>query len=134
VGLDPKGMEGLSADLLAVLAEHGMDALPEACRHSRCGDRFHQFLERQATWQTLVEEVAALPATGRTGTNLVPYSLRHAYADRASRVGLTDKEAALMCGHSLQTHHAHYSGTTTETAARALAKAKAANTKVEELV
>ena len=74
----------------------------------------------------LVAEVAATPAVGSTGNELVPYSLRHAYADRADRIGMTDKEAALQMGHSVQTHNAHYTGTGADTAARALAKARAA--------
>ena len=38
----------------------------------------------------------------------------------------SDKEAAQQMNHSLQIHHSHNSGTTTDTAVRALAKAKAA--------
>lgn len=126
VGLDPIGLEGLSENLLAVLAERGMDALPAACHHERCGERLEKTLTRNKVWQQLVAEVAATPAVGSTGNELVPYSLRHAYADRADRIGMTDKEAALQMGHSVQTHNAHYTGTGADTAARALAKAKAA--------
>ena len=126
VGLDPIGLEGTSDNLLAVLAERGMDALPEACHHERCGERLEKTLTRNKVWQQLVAEVAATPAVGSTGNELVPYSLRHAYADRADRIGMTDKEAALQMGHSVQTHNSHYTGTGADTAARALAKARAA--------
>ncbi len=126
VGLDPEGLEGLSDNLLALLEERGLEALPAACRHDKCGERLEKYLGRKAIWQQLVAEVAEMPPVANTGTELVPYSLRHAYSDRADRMGLTDKEAALQMGHSLQIHHSHYSGTTTDTAARALAKAKAA--------
>jgi integrase len=125
LGLDPAGLEGLSANLLALLAERGKEALPPGCRGERAGDALHQYLERHKVWQTLVQEVAEAPAVGNTGNELVPYSLRHAYADRASVVSLSDKEAALLMGHSLQTHHSHYSGTTADTMARAKAKLQA---------
>jgi integrase len=40
---------------------------------------------------------------------LVPYSLRHAYALRlATDLGLHPREAAAFCGHSPQTHMAVY--------------------------
>ena len=126
VGIDPIGLEGTSENLLAVLAERGMDALPAACHHERCGERLEKTLTRNKVWQKLVDEVAATPAVGSTGNELVPYSLRHAYADRADRIGMTDKEAALQMGHSVQTHNSHYTGTGADTAARALAKARAA--------
>jgi len=125
LGLDPAGLEGLSANLLALLAERGKEALPSGCRGERAGDALHQYLERNKVWQSLVQEVAEAPAVGNTGNELVPYSMRHAYADRASVLGLSDKEAALLMGHSLQTHHSHYSGTTADTMARAKAKLQA---------
>jgi integrase len=125
LGLDPAGLEGLSANLLAVLQERGKQALPPGCRGERAGDALHQFLERQKVWQTLVQEVAEAPAVGSTGNELVPYSLRHGYANRASVQGLSDKEASLLMGHSLHTHHSHYSGTTADTMARAKAKLQA---------
>jgi len=40
---------------------------------------------------------------------LVPYSMRHAYALRlATDLGLHPREAAALCGHSPQTHMAVY--------------------------
>ncbi len=111
--------------MLAVLQERRQQALPPGCRGERAGDALHQFLERHKVWQALVQEVAEAPVTGNTGNELVPYSLRHAYADRASVQGLSDKEAALLMGHSLQTHHSHYAGTTADTLARAKAKLQA---------
>jgi hypothetical protein len=132
LGLDPAGLEGLSANLLAMLAERGKEALPAGCRGERAGDALHQFLERQKVWQALVQQVAEAPVTGNTGSELVPYSLRHAYADRASVQGLSDKEAALLMGHSLQTHHSHYSGTTADTMARAKAKLQARTRQLQE--
>jgi hypothetical protein len=122
LGIDPAGLEGLSANLLALLAERGKEALPPGCRGERAGDALQQYLSRHKPWQALVQEVAEAPAVGNTGNKLVPYSLRHAYADRASVQGLSDKEASLLMGHSLQTHHSHYSGTTADTMARAKAK------------
>ena len=51
----------------------------------------------------------------------------HAYADRADRIGMNDKETALQMIHSVQAHNAHYTDTGADTAARALAKAAARN-------
>ena len=42
----------------------GMDALPAACYHERCGERLEKTLTRNKVWQQLVAEVAAL-ACGR---------------------------------------------------------------------
>jgi integrase len=126
IGLDPVGLPGLSANLLAVMAERGQEALPAACRGPRAGDALHQYLERQTIWRQLVVEVAETPTTSSTGNTLVPYSLRHAYAARASEVyGLTDRVAATFMGHAVQTHGSHYSATNTEMLAGALERTKA---------
>lgn len=135
-GLDPVGLEGLSANLLAQLAEQGLKMLPAACRHQQCGDRLHQYLERHPTWEALVAEVAAVPAKGRTGNVLVPYSIRHAYSARAEEVyGISDRRSAEHMGHSLQTHHSHYSGTGADSLERTLQQVAAtqARRKVEAL-
>jgi integrase len=127
IGLDPAGLEGLSANLLAVLAEQGSKALPSGCRGDRAGEALYQYLRRNPTWQALVLETAEMPISGSTGNELVPYSLRHAYAYRASEeAGWSDKVAALQMGHSLLTHNAHYSGTGEEMVAVAKEKARAA--------
>lgn len=131
IGLDPVGLEGLSANVLAVLQERGLDALPVACRHEACGDRLHQFLERKAIWKQLQEEVANTPTTGSIGNELVPYSLRHAWSRRASEVyNLTDKVAAQQMGHSLQTHHSHYSAVGVDMVAAARAQVEAINSRM----
>ena len=125
VGLDPVNMSGLSANLLAMLSERGKEALPAACRSPRAGDALHQYLERQAIWHQLVAETLEMPTAGSTGNVLVPYSLRHAYAARASEVyGLTDRVAAAFMGHSVQTHASHYSGVNTEMLRSALERTK----------
>jgi len=117
-GLDPAGLEGLSANLLAQLAERGEDALPPAVlrvdangERTGAGQALQQFLNRQAVWRELVAEVAAMPAVGSTGNELVPYSLRHGYAMRSVQsYGETTRVTAQWMGHSLQTHHAIYGG------------------------
>ena len=51
VGLDPVGLEGLSADLLALLAEQGAEALPPGGSSKQgAGDALHQYLERLPIW------------------------------------------------------------------------------------
>lgn len=126
-GLSPEGWPGLAEDMLAVYAERGKNCLPESCRSDRAGDRLHQYLERLPIWQQLVEEVAALPTTGDTGNDLKPYSLRHAYSARCEELGIPDRRAAVYMGHSLQTHHSHYSGTRADDIARDLERIKARN-------
>ena len=119
VGLDPAGHEGLSSDLLAVLAERGADALPGGCRGPRAGDALHQFLERLPIWQALVAETQDL-----NDQALVPYSLRHGYALRAHEVyDHSPRVAAALMGHSLATHSNVYGAwTDAEVISNALAK------------
>ena len=114
VGLDPVGLEGLSAHLLSILKEHGNDALPPGCRGPRAGDALHQYLERHRAWIRLVAETAETPRGDGGGQDLVPYGLRHGYALRAHEVyGITPRRAAALMGHSLQTHSSTY-GTWTD--------------------
>ena len=116
VGLDPKGLEGLSANLLAILEEHGNEALPDTCflrdkddELTRAGHALSQYLRRQRVWKELVAETAAMPAVGRTGNKLVAYSLRHAYAARAHEdFGFSPRKTAGLMGHSLLTHSTTY--------------------------
>lgn len=116
VGLDPKGLEGLSKNLLAVLEEHGNEALPDTCfledsdgEKTKAGHALNQYLRRNRVWQDLVAETADLPAVGRTGNELVPYSLRHAYAARAhEEFGFSPRKAAGLLGHSLLIHVTTY--------------------------
>lgn len=132
VGLDPEGCEGLSGNLLAILAEHGQSALPKACRTERAGAALNQYLRRNATWQRLVEETAALGSTGNTGTQLVPYSLRHAYSARCHRYGLNDRTAALMMGHSLLVHNQTYAGTAADEVDQVVARVQRHSSAVKE--
>lgn len=116
VGLDPKGLEGLSANLLSILEEHGTEALPDTCflrdsdgELTRAGHALSQYLRRLRVWKALVDETAALPTVGRTGNELVPYSLRHAYAARAHEdFGFSPRKTAGLMGHSLLTHSTTY--------------------------
>lgn len=123
VGLDPVGHEGLSANLLAVLAERGDRALPEGCRGPRAGDALHQHLERLPIWQELVAETLEL-----NDQALVPYSLRHGYALRAHEVyAHSPRVAAALMGHSLATHSNVYGAwTDAEVISNALAKTQQA--------
>ncbi len=110
VGLDPEGLAGLSANLLALLEEHGNDALPDAVASpDRAGQALGQFLGRQRIWQELVEETARNPSADGAGQSLVPYSLRHGYALRAHEVyGHSPRATAALMGHSLKTHSDAY--------------------------
>jgi len=110
VGLDPDGLAGLSANLLAQLAEQGSAALPEAVRRpERAGQALGQFLGRQRIWRELMEGTARTPSTDGAGQALVPYSLRHGYALRAHEIyGHSPRATAAMMGHSLKTHSDTY--------------------------
>ncbi|MEB3167645.1 MAG: hypothetical protein VKK97_02835 [Synechococcaceae cyanobacterium] len=110
VGLDPEGLSGLSANLLAQLAERGNAALPDAVnRPERAGQALGQFLGRQSIWRALVEETAMVPSTDGSGQALVPYSLRHGYALRAHEMyGHSPRATAALMGHSLKTHSDTY--------------------------
>ena len=116
VGLDPIGLEGLSANLLALLEEQGNACFPPTCFRTNeegellaAGHALSQYLGRNKVWQELVAETAALPLTGNTGNELVPYSLRHGYAARAHEdYGFSPRKTAGLMGHSLLTHSRHY--------------------------
>ncbi len=110
VGLDPEGLRGLSANLLALLAEHGHHALPLAVtRAEGAGQALGQFLARQEIWRVLVEETANTISTDGAGQELVPYSLRHGYALRAHELyGHSPRVTAALMGHSLKTHSDTY--------------------------
>ena len=110
VGLDPEGLEGLSANLLAQFAERGAAALPSAVqRPERAGQALRQFLIRQQVWRELVDETAGMPSTDGSGQALVPYSFRHGYALRAHELyGHSPRATAALMGHSLKTHSDTY--------------------------
>ncbi len=75
----------------------------------RAGHALAQYLRRNKVWQQLVMETAELPATGNTGNELVPYSLRHGYAARAHEdYAFSPRKTAGLMGHSLLTHSRHY--------------------------
>ena len=120
VGLDPVGLQGLSANLLAQLKENGIDALPLSCKRlETSGAAVRQYLNRTQIWLKLVEETAEL-----NDQDLVPYSLRHGYALRAHEIYChSPRVAAALMGHSLQTHSAVYGAwTDSEVIATALAR------------
>ena len=79
------------------------------------------YLERQAIWQELKAEVADQPRVANTGRALVPYSLRHGFADRADRAGFSRREACLAMGHSSQSPHV-YEAPSAATAASSISK------------
>ena len=116
VGLDPAGLEGHSANLLAMLEEQGNACLPSACFRVNeegemlaAGHALSQYLARNSVWQQLKAETAELPPTGNAGNDLVPYSMRHAYAARAHEdYGFSPRKTAGLMGHSLLTHSRHY--------------------------
>lgn len=110
VGLDPRGLLGLSESLLEKLSRKGSEALPDAVkRPERAGQALRQFLSRQQIWNDLVQEVASTPCDSHQGQALVPYSLRHGYALRAHEVyGHSPRSTAAMMGHSLKTHSDTY--------------------------
>lgn len=130
-GLDPIGLPGESERLLAKLAAEGLEMLPKACRHVRCGERLENYLQRRSRWQELVAEIARQPTLGRTGNKLVPYSMRHAYAERARQIGVPTNLAALWMGHSEQTHNKNYSGTTEQGQENAKALVAAAQARLQ---
>ena len=101
VGLDPIGQEGLSANLLAVLAQQGDEALPTCCRGPRAGDAFYLHCNRSEVFAQLKKKTASTPRTDGSGDKLVPYSLRHGYALRAHEVyGITPRRVARQVPHA----------------------------------
>lgn len=124
IGLDPEGLPGLSADLLAQLAERGPAGLPPLPPGSRRNPSrpLWAFLQTLPIWQELQAEAAA------EGTPpLRPYSARHGFAYRASQTyGLSVRSIAALMGHTAAVHLGAYgSWADTEGLEAAVARAAA---------
>ena len=134
VGLDPDGLPGLSLNLLAKLREHGDKCLPISCRGedaTGAGQALH--LPRTPGHLAGAESGGRRSATrGQHRRALVPYSLRHGFADRADRAGFSRREACLAMGHSSQSHTA-YEAPSAATAASSISKANARTRELQQV-
>ena len=92
---------------LVQLFHSGLVKLPKSIRNleagefKACGHTFRQYLDRNATWQSLKA----------SNPELTPYSLRHGYAWRAAKYypqPLPLRDTAKLMGHDLKTHIRHY--------------------------
>jgi hypothetical protein len=103
--LDPIGASGLGAQLLAMLAERGADALPKPGLAAYWSTRMLQVLVRHTpAWGAVRDEAAA---TGQG--HLVVYSTRHGFAWRGGQTyGITPRVLASLMGHTVQVHLRHY--------------------------
>jgi integrase len=103
--LDPIGAPGLGAQLLAMLAERGADALPKRGVAAYWSTRMLQQLVRHTpAWGAVLEEAAA---TGQG--HITVYSTRHGFAWRGGQAyGLTPRVLASLMGHTVQVHLRHY--------------------------
>ena len=101
--LDPQGFPGMGATLLALLEEHGPAGLPCPGK-SFWSNRLREELQRHCPeWAVVCGEAAA---TGQG--HLTPYSARHGYAFRGTRLGLDHRTLSKLMGHDPQTHLRHY--------------------------
>ena len=101
-----KEFQGEGARLVQ-LFQSGLVKLPKSIRNldagafKACGHSFRQYLDRNATWQSLKA----------SNPELTPYSLRHGYAWRAAKYypqPLPLRDTAKLMGHDLKTHIRHY--------------------------
>lgn len=101
-----KELQGEGARLVQ-LFHSGLMKLPKSIRNleagafKACGHTFRQYLDRNATWQSLKA----------SNPELTPYSLRHGYALRAAKYypqPLPLLDTAKLMGHDLKTHIRHY--------------------------
>jgi integrase len=101
-----KEFQGEGARLVQ-LFQSGLVKLPKSIRNldagafKACGHTFRQYLDRNATWQSLKA----------SNPELTPYSLRHGYAWRAAKYypqPLPLRDTAKLMGHDLKTHIRHY--------------------------
>ncbi|MEB3360530.1 MAG: hypothetical protein VKI42_00205, partial [Synechococcaceae cyanobacterium] len=109
--LDPQAAPGLGGEMLAILRERGVDALPQGAVAAYWSTRVQQHLVRYvSTWQSLLDEAAA---TGQG--HLTVYGLRHGFAWRGSQVyGLSPRVLAKLMGHNPETHLRHYGAWSSE--------------------
>lgn len=102
-GLDPEGLPGLSAEVMARLAA-GSPALPPlGTTDGVTSSAITTYLNRRPAWLQLKAEAR------KADERLTVYSLRHGYALRAhEKAGLSPRVTAALMGHSLQTHSSSY--------------------------
>ena len=101
-----KELQGEGARLVQ-LFHSGLVKLPKSIRNLEAGafkaggHTFRQYLDRNATWQSLKA----------SNPELTPYSLRHGYSWRAAKYypqPLPLRNTAKLMGHDLKTHIRHY--------------------------
>ena len=102
--LDPVGAKGMGAELLAVLEERGVEALPHKTVSAFWSTRMREQLIKVPEWREVIDEAEA---TGQG--KIVVYSARHGYAHRGSLVyGLMPRVLAELMGHTVIVHNAKY--------------------------
>lgn len=126
--LDPQGFPGMGATLLALLEERGAAALPAASGSFWSNRLRDELWKRCPEWAVVVGEAAA---TGQG--RLTPYSARHGYAFRGTRLGLDHRNLSKLMGHNPQVHLKHYGRWTDDQSVAAAVAAALARQQEAEL-
>lgn len=102
--LDPKGARGMGRELLALLEERGVDALPHRTVAAYWGTRMRDQLMKLPEWLAVLEEAES---TGQG--KVVVYSTRHGFAHRGTMTyGLMPRVLAQLMGHTVVVHNSKY--------------------------
>ncbi len=102
--LDPVGAKGMGAELLAILEERGVEALPHKTVAAFWSTRMRDQLMKVPEWREVIDEAE------QTGQGkIVVYAARHGYAHRGTMTyGLMPRVLAQLMGHSVIVHNARY--------------------------
>jgi hypothetical protein len=102
--LDPDGAKGLGGELLAILEERGVEALPHKTVAAFWSTRMRDQLMKVPEWREVIEEARE---TGQG--KIVVYAARHGYAYRGTMIyGLMPRVLAQLMGHSVIVHNNKY--------------------------
>ena len=107
--LDPVGFPNMGLTLLALLEEHGSEALPTPGKSHWSSRLGLELVRHTPEWPVVMEEAAS---TGQG--HLTCYSARHGYAFRGTRLGLDHRTLAKLMGHTPAVHLQHYGRWTDE--------------------
>ena len=94
----------------------GLITLPPLRSGNGAGDSLSTYLNRQAGWLSLKEEMAV------ERRRVVPYSFRHTYSLRGHRLGIDPGAMAHSMGHSLEVHLRSYPWASASNTAAAFAR------------
>lgn len=126
--LDPVGAKGLGAELLAMLEERGVEALPHKTVAAFWSTRMRDQLVKLTEWREVIQQAKA---TGQG--KIVVYAARHGFAYRGTMTyGLMPRVLAQLMGHTVVVHNQKYGRWISEEGVAAAVQAAIARVNVDQ--